>query len=211
MIRPCSKVIVKFLTVMQKHNYIGEFEIEAVVSTQSTGVAVAVVEHVTDVVSLDIFRGNVQIQVTEVETGIGTEIVEIVGIVIGIVHGIVVIVLRNETEIETVTGIVTVTVTEPTIVIESEVIGGLTEVSGIVQGMAVVPVLVVVAVEMLIMIQEETGISVFIVVQQATLPEIVQIDEIVGEIGWMKKGGGENLIKFGNALHVLVSSEKKKL
>eukprot|EP01126_Amoeba_proteus_P067323 TRINITY_DN991_c0_g1_i18.p1 TRINITY_DN991_c0_g1~~TRINITY_DN991_c0_g1_i18.p1 ORF type:complete len:235 (+),score=31.97 TRINITY_DN991_c0_g1_i18:73-777(+) len=27
MIRPCSKVIVKFLTVMQKHNYIGEFEI----------------------------------------------------------------------------------------------------------------------------------------------------------------------------------------
>uniref|UniRef100_A0A7S2V5W5 40S ribosomal protein S15a n=1 Tax=Fibrocapsa japonica TaxID=94617 RepID=A0A7S2V5W5_9STRA len=27
MIRPCSKVIVKFLQVMQKHGYIGEFEI----------------------------------------------------------------------------------------------------------------------------------------------------------------------------------------
>merc|ERR1712113_1090022 len=27
LIRPCSKVIVKFLTVMQKHGYIGEFEI----------------------------------------------------------------------------------------------------------------------------------------------------------------------------------------
>merc|ERR1712050_436738 len=27
MIRPCSKVIVKFLTVMMKHGYIGEFEI----------------------------------------------------------------------------------------------------------------------------------------------------------------------------------------
>jgi small subunit ribosomal protein S15Ae len=27
MIRPCSKVIVKFLSVMQKHGYIGEFEI----------------------------------------------------------------------------------------------------------------------------------------------------------------------------------------
>ena len=26
-IRPCSKVIVKFLTVMMKHGYIGEFEI----------------------------------------------------------------------------------------------------------------------------------------------------------------------------------------
>lgn len=27
LIRPCSKVIVKFLTVMMKHGYIGEFEI----------------------------------------------------------------------------------------------------------------------------------------------------------------------------------------
>jgi small subunit ribosomal protein S15Ae len=27
MLRPCSKVIVKFLTVMMKHGYIGEFEI----------------------------------------------------------------------------------------------------------------------------------------------------------------------------------------
>mmetsp|Transcript_26492 Transcript_26492/g.34184 ORF Transcript_26492/g.34184 Transcript_26492/m.34184 type:complete len:112 (-) Transcript_26492:1296-1631(-) len=27
LIRPCSKVIVKFLQVMQKHGYIGEFEI----------------------------------------------------------------------------------------------------------------------------------------------------------------------------------------
>ncbi|XP_024003951.1 40S ribosomal protein S15a-3 [Eutrema salsugineum] len=26
MIRPCSKVIIKFLTVMQKHGYIAEFE-----------------------------------------------------------------------------------------------------------------------------------------------------------------------------------------
>ena len=27
LIRPCSKVIVRFLTVMMKHGYIGEFEI----------------------------------------------------------------------------------------------------------------------------------------------------------------------------------------
>ncbi len=27
LLRPCSKVIVKFLTVMMKHGYIGEFEI----------------------------------------------------------------------------------------------------------------------------------------------------------------------------------------
>jgi small subunit ribosomal protein S15Ae len=27
LIRPCSKVVVKFLTVMMKHGYIGEFEI----------------------------------------------------------------------------------------------------------------------------------------------------------------------------------------
>ena len=27
MVRPCSKVIVKFLQVMQRHGYIGEFEI----------------------------------------------------------------------------------------------------------------------------------------------------------------------------------------
>lgn len=27
LIRPCSKVIIKFLTVMMKHGYIGEFEI----------------------------------------------------------------------------------------------------------------------------------------------------------------------------------------
>ena len=26
-IRPCSKVIIKFLTVMMKHGYIGEFEV----------------------------------------------------------------------------------------------------------------------------------------------------------------------------------------
>jgi small subunit ribosomal protein S15Ae len=27
MVRPCSKVVIKFLSVMQKHGYIGEFEI----------------------------------------------------------------------------------------------------------------------------------------------------------------------------------------
>ena len=27
MLRPCSKVIIRFLTVIMKHNYIGEFEV----------------------------------------------------------------------------------------------------------------------------------------------------------------------------------------
>ena len=27
MIRPCSKVVMRFLTVMMKHGYIGEFEV----------------------------------------------------------------------------------------------------------------------------------------------------------------------------------------
>ena len=27
MVRPCSKVVVRFLTVMMKHGYIGEFEV----------------------------------------------------------------------------------------------------------------------------------------------------------------------------------------
>jgi small subunit ribosomal protein S15Ae len=32
LIRPSSKVIIKFLQVMQKHGYVGEFEVRAVAS-----------------------------------------------------------------------------------------------------------------------------------------------------------------------------------
>ncbi len=30
MLRPCSKVVMRFLTVMMKHGYIGEFEVSGI-------------------------------------------------------------------------------------------------------------------------------------------------------------------------------------